>query len=154
MIEVGNQYAQSFFANSWNTVYSDIQAEIASATNGRTQTGPCTISWKGVWLAGVVGGVYGGVKGAIVGAGGGTVALPGVGTVTGGVAGGVFGFAGGFVGGCGFAVVEQLMANCIFKEETTLPTAQCMDFRYSQAHPSACEAELSSLKKYYLLNYL
>ena len=84
-----------------------ITASVNAADNARVTRG-CKVSWRAVW-GGAVGG---GITGAIIGGTGGTVALPGVGTVTGAVAGGVFGFAKGFVGGAASGVAQELLLSC------------------------------------------
>ncbi len=50
----------------------------------------CSVNWRGVMISGVVGLAAGSVRGAIIGGAGGTVALPGFGTVGGAIGGAVF----------------------------------------------------------------
>ncbi|MBP4138903.1 hypothetical protein [Flavobacterium geliluteum] len=60
---------------------------------------------KDIGRAIVTGVVVGGIAGVKVGLAGGTVALPGVGTITGGVGGAVFGAASGAVGGAATTII-------------------------------------------------
>lgn len=151
LLEVGNTYASSFFAGQWNNVYNDIQTRIG-ATNGRVAVGPCTVSFRSVWIDAVAGGVTNGVRGAIIGAAGGTVGFPGLGTATGAIGGGVMGFAVGFVGGAATGVVTQLLGNCLFKEEAPQPlNPKCEDFDYMKEHFEFCQSEIKDIKKYYVI---
>lgn len=75
-------------------------------------SGGCSVNWRSVWLGGVVGFFGNGTAGAYAGCTGGTVLLPGVGTVTGCVAGAVFGATVGFVGGSLTGVASELLGSC------------------------------------------
>lgn len=72
----------------------------------------CSVNWRNVALAGVTGATYMGIKGAIAGCTGGTVTLPGIGTVTGCVGGAVFGGALGFTEGVSLGIIAELLGSC------------------------------------------
>ena len=72
----------------------------------------CSVSFRNVWTSGVVGFFGGGISGGVIGCGGGTVVLPGVGTVTGCVGGAVFGATYGFVSGSVAGVASELISTC------------------------------------------
>lgn len=72
----------------------------------------CSINSKEVFKEGVKGLVKGAIGGAFYGASGGTVAIPGIGTVTGAVSGAVFGGAYGFVAHSVESMATQLFWSC------------------------------------------
>lgn len=65
--------------------------------------------WKEIWRNGVEGLVFGAVTGAAYGGGGGTVILPGVGTVSGALGVGIVVGAYGFVSSAGGELLHQLI---------------------------------------------
>lgn len=75
--------------------------------NGRVMC--CSVDWKSVWQSAVLTGAGGAISGAYYGAAGGTIIVPGAGTVTGGVTGGVVGGAGGFISGASYEILRQLI---------------------------------------------
>ncbi len=104
--EVANEFAKNFFSGKLMGINADIQQATGLSLSG------CSVNWRSVWAAGVVGGVVGAVFGAKAGAAGGTIAFPGLGTATGVVGGGVIGFATGFIGGVGTGVATELLTSC------------------------------------------
>lgn len=72
----------------------------------------CKIDTRGILMGAVVGGFANAIKGALVGAAGGTIAVPGFGTVTGAVAGFMVGFATGFTSGVVLGTITSLALTC------------------------------------------
>lgn len=140
VMEYANEYAKKYFNGGLDQTIQDVQA-LAAATNGRTSA-TCPINWRDVWRSGVAGGAAGMVRGAIIGATGGTVSLPGVGTVSGGVGGAVFGFAGGFGFGAGGALVQQVFWNCLMASPYVSSSSQhplCDTFEKYQRNQVFCD---------------
>jgi hypothetical protein len=141
ILEVMNEHTKKYFAGTWKgTLGTDVENESQSSGSG-----DCKVSWRQVWLGGVVGGAAGAIAGAKIGLAGGTVAFPGLGTVTGGVGGGVIGFATGYIGGAATSVVTELLSTCFRKTKTMQPDLNCQDFQYYLDHPH-CEQELQDHK--------
>lgn len=72
----------------------------------------CHVDVGDVLMSGIVSGFWSGTAAAINGAAGGTIAIPGVGTVTGSVGGFVVGFTGGFVVSVVQSTISSLMRTC------------------------------------------
>lgn len=138
VVDLANRFAQNFFSGAYNQIITDI-------TNlaGRSTSGSC-VNWKSAWRNAVVGGVAAGAYGAYVGATGGTVALPGLGTVSGGVAGGVFGFASGFIGSAVGSIATDVLFNCMGGASMTAMT-DCARLYEDLEMRLQCEADHASL---------
>ncbi len=111
-------------------------------------TNDCTVSFRSVWASAVIGGVSNGIRGALIGATGGTMTLPGLGTVGGAVGGGVFGFAAGFLAGAGGAVAEELLTSCLRKTKYSEPSDFCKKFE--NAFKQRCIDELPHRKLWFI----
>lgn len=94
-------------------IYSTLKQLYDINTNPKARVNGCKVNARGVLAGGVVGFFSGGATGAYVGCAGGTVTLPGIGTVVGCVGGAVFGAAGGFVGGVLSGVASELIQTCL-----------------------------------------
>jgi hypothetical protein len=92
-----------------------IDRSIGGTPGGRTMS--CNVNWRSVMISGVVGLAAGSVRGAIVGGAGGTVALPGFGTVGGAIGGAVFGGTVGFLGGIMSGIAGSYLETCFRKYE-------------------------------------
>lgn len=90
---------------------------------------------KNKLFSGTAGAIYGGYIGSI----GGTVALPGFGTVTGWLGGAVFGMASGFASGAAGAIAQQVIFGCLFKTRTTQPDLTCNDIQYALNLPDCIQ---------------
>jgi hypothetical protein len=132
-IEYANQFAQSYFKEYSNYVYIDITNTIPV-----TASSTCKINFKSVWRAGVETAAVGFVTGAYAGAAGGTVVVPGAGTVTGAVGVGIIGLAGGFISGSVTSVVSQGFWGCLMGSPNKAPGTECDNIEWALDHIDYC----------------
>jgi hypothetical protein len=132
-VEYANQFAQSFFNGYSNYVWIDITNTIPVA-HGNT----CKIDFKSVWRSGVEAAAVGFVSGVYAGATGGTVVLPGGGTVAGAVGVGMIGLAGGFITGSVGSVVSQGFWGCLMKSPNMAPGTECDNLTWALDHIDYC----------------
>lgn len=97
-------------------VYDSMAKVLGISTPTNARVSGCSVNWRSVWIGAVIGAGGGAVAGVKTGLAGGTIALPGIGSVTGGVAGGIFGLAGGFAGGTLTGVAQELLGSCFRAE--------------------------------------
>jgi hypothetical protein len=137
MIRVGHEFAWAYWIDQrWMATRDDLSAisgfssddlSIASKLSSSDSASDCNVNWRQTWASAVAGGVFSGIRGAIIGGSGGTVALPGFGTVTGALSGAVFGFAGGFASGAITSVASDLILTCFRNNATLVRSSSTME---------------------------
>lgn len=99
----------------------EIQKTVARQLNLPEPSQVNCVNVKDIMRNAVVTGTAGAISGSIAGAMGGTVTIPGVGTVSGAVGGGVLGFASGFFGTVTYGVVTDYLFKCLTRRDKAMP---------------------------------
>ncbi len=111
MILAGSAYTLSNSFTYWESEIANWELKVGQLTGARSGMNIFKVKGKSIAVADLKGAVTGLVRGAMAGAVGGTMTIPGVGTVVGGAACALTGLIGGAIIGSALNVLDQLFSS-------------------------------------------